>query len=83
MDRACSKHGEKRNACRVSVEKSEGNRPLGRPKRKWENNIKINVREIGWGGTDWIHLAEDREEWRGSCEHGNEPSGFQKILGNS
>jgi hypothetical protein len=64
MDMARSKHVEKRNACRVSVAKPEGKRSLGKPRSNWKNNIKINLREKGWGGMDWIHLAEDREEWR-------------------
>jgi hypothetical protein len=42
----------------------EGNRPLGRPGRKWEDNIKIEVRVIGWSGMDWIHLAQDKDQWR-------------------
>jgi hypothetical protein len=50
--------------CRVLVGKPEGKRPLGRPVRRWEDNIKINLREIGWGGVDWIHLAQDRDQWR-------------------
>jgi hypothetical protein len=56
--------GEKMNACRVSVGKAEGKRPLGRPRhtRRWENNIKMDHREIGWGGMDWIHLAQDRDQ---------------------
>jgi hypothetical protein len=49
--------GEKRNACRVLVGKPEGKRPLGRPRRRWEDNIKMYLREIGWGGMDWINLA--------------------------
>jgi hypothetical protein len=43
------------------VGKSEGRRPLGRPRRGWLDNIKMDLREIGWGGTDWIDLAEDRD----------------------
>jgi hypothetical protein len=43
------------------VGKSEGKRPLRRPRRRWEDNIKIYLREIGWGGMDWIVLAQDRE----------------------
>jgi hypothetical protein len=43
------------------VGKLEENRPLGRPRRMWEGNIKINLREIGWGGMDWIDLAHDRD----------------------
>jgi hypothetical protein len=55
--------GEKRNAYRIVVGKPEGKRPLGRPRRRWEDNIRIDVREIGWGGMDWIELAQDREHW--------------------
>jgi hypothetical protein len=58
------------------VEKTEGKRPLGRSRRRWYDNIKMDLREIGWGGVDWINLAEDRDQWReGSCEHDNEYSG--------
>jgi hypothetical protein len=45
-------HGEKRNAYRIFVGKPEGNRTLGRPRRRWEENIKMDLRAIGWGGTD-------------------------------
>jgi hypothetical protein len=48
---------EKRNAYRISVGKPEGNRSLGRPRRKWADNIKIDLREIKWDGMDWINLA--------------------------
>jgi hypothetical protein len=64
MDKACSTHREKRNACKVSVEKPEGKRPLGRPRRRWEDSIKTDLREIGWGSMDWIDLAQDRDQWR-------------------
>jgi hypothetical protein len=57
MDRECSTNGEKRNAYSILVRKSEGKRPLGRPRRRWENNIRMDLREIGWGGMDWIYLA--------------------------
>jgi hypothetical protein len=57
-------HEEKRNAYRILVGKPEGERPLGRPRRRWEVNIKMDVREIGWGGVDWIYLAQDRDQWR-------------------
>jgi hypothetical protein len=57
MDRACSTNGEKRNAYKVSVGKPEGKRPLGRQRRRWVDNIKMDVREVGWGGMDWIDLA--------------------------
>jgi hypothetical protein len=56
--------GEKRNAYRILVGKPEDKRPLGRPRRKWVDNIKIDLREIGCVGMDWIHLAENRDQWR-------------------
>jgi hypothetical protein len=56
--------GEKRNACRILVGKPEGKRPLGRPRRRWVNNIKMDLRELGWIGVDWIDMAQDKEQWR-------------------
>jgi hypothetical protein len=56
--------GEKRNAYRILVGKPEGKRPLGRPRCRWEYNIMMILREIGWGGVDWIDLAQDRDQWR-------------------
>jgi hypothetical protein len=56
--------GEKRNAYRILVGKPIGKRPLGRPRLRWVDNIKINLREIGWDGMDWIDLAPDRDQWR-------------------
>jgi hypothetical protein len=56
--------GEKRNAYRLLVGKPEGKRPLGRPRRRWVDNIKMALLEIGWGGVDWIGLAQDRDKWR-------------------
>jgi hypothetical protein len=46
------------------VGKPEGKRPVGGPRGDWVNNIKMDVREIGWGGMNWIHLAQDRDQWR-------------------
>jgi hypothetical protein len=57
-------NGEKRNAYMTLVEKPEGKRPLGRPKCRWVDNIKMNLREIGWGAMDCIFLAQDRDQWR-------------------
>jgi hypothetical protein len=51
------------------VGKQEGKTPLGRPRRRWVDNVKIDLREIWWDGMDWIDLAQE-----GSCKHGNEPS---------
>jgi hypothetical protein len=56
--------GEKRNAYRILVGKPEGKRQLRRSRRRWEDNIRMNLREIGWGGMDWIDLAQDRDQWR-------------------
>jgi hypothetical protein len=46
------------------VGKPEGKRPLGRSRRRWEDNIRMDLREIGWEGVDWKHLAQDRDQWR-------------------
>jgi hypothetical protein len=56
--------GEGRNMYRVLVGKPEGKRPLERPRRRWEDGIKMDLREIGWGGVEWIYLAQDRDVWR-------------------
>jgi hypothetical protein len=52
------------NAYRILVGKPEGKRPLGRPRRRWVDNVKIDLREIVWGSMDWIDLAQDRDQWR-------------------
>jgi hypothetical protein len=56
--------GEKRNAYRILVKMPEGKRPLGRPRRRWVDNIKMGLREIEWDGVDWIDLAENRDQWK-------------------
>jgi hypothetical protein len=56
--------GKKRNADRLLVGKSEGKRPLGRPRRRWVDNIRMDLGEVGWGDVDWIGLAGDRNRWR-------------------
>jgi hypothetical protein len=57
-------NGEKRNAYRTLLGKPEGRRSLGGPRRRCVDNIKMVLREIGWGGIDWIDLAQDRDQWR-------------------
>ena len=56
--------GEGRGVYRVLVGKHEGKRPLGRPRRRWEDNNKMDLQEVGCGGMDWIELAQDRDRWR-------------------
>jgi len=53
-----------RGAYTVLAVKSEGKRPLGRPRCRWEDNIKMDLQEVGCGGVDWVHLAQERERWR-------------------
>jgi hypothetical protein len=68
--------GEVRGAYNIVVGRPEERRPLGKPRRRWEDNIKMDLAEIGFGDVDWIHLAQDRD--RSSCEYGNEPLGSIK-----
>jgi len=56
--------GERRGVYRVLVGKTEGKRPLGIPRRRWEDNIKMDLQEVGCGGMDWIALGQDRDRWR-------------------
>jgi hypothetical protein len=55
---------EKKNAYRLLVGKAEGKRPLGRPRRRWMDNIRMDLGEVGWGDVDRIGLAQDRNKWR-------------------
>jgi hypothetical protein len=64
MSRVYSTNGEKRNIYRTLVGKPEGKRPLGRPRRRWVDNSKTDLREINWNGMYWIDLAQDRDQWR-------------------
>jgi hypothetical protein len=64
LGRACSTNGGERNAYRILVGKPEGKRPLGRPRRRWVDNIIMDLRDIGWNGMDWIELAQDRDQWK-------------------
>jgi hypothetical protein len=65
----------RRNVYRILVGKPEGKRPLGRPRRRCVDNIEMDFREIGWGGMDWIDLAQDRDQWRALVNN--------EMLGNS
>jgi hypothetical protein len=62
MGRVCSTNGEKRNA--LLVVNLEEKRSLRRPRSRWEDNIEMDLREIGWGNMDWIDLSQDRNQWR-------------------
>jgi hypothetical protein len=68
MGRACNMNGEKRNGYGILVGKAEGKRPLGRPRYGWVDNIKMDLRETGWDGMDWIDVAEDRD-WSRALEN--------------
>jgi hypothetical protein len=64
MGGPCSTNGEKRNAYKLLVGKPERKKPLGRPRRRWVDNIKRNLGEVGWGDVDWTGLAQDRNRRR-------------------
>jgi hypothetical protein len=65
MGRVCTTNGAKGNVYRILVRKPEGKRPLRRPRRRWMDNIKMDLyREIGWDDMDWIDLAQDSDQWR-------------------
>jgi hypothetical protein len=59
-----ARRGEKKNAYRILLGKPEGKRPLGRLRRRWVDNIKMDLRDIGWDDMDWIDLIQDRDQWR-------------------
>ena len=71
--------GEGRGVHRVLIGKPEGKRPLGRPRRRWKNNIKMDLQEVGGSCGDSMELAQDRDRWRGACGYGEEPSGSQNA----
>jgi hypothetical protein len=77
MDGARTTDGEHRGVYRVSVRKPEGKRPLGRHRRRWENNIRMDLQQVGCRGVDWIGLYQDRDRWR-ALASGNEPLGSIK-----
>jgi hypothetical protein len=63
MGRVLARMGEIKNTYKILVGKPEAKRPLGRLWRRWQNNIKMDLREKGWEGVDWIYLAQDRDQW--------------------
>jgi hypothetical protein len=73
--------GEKRNACRLLVGKPEGKRPIGRPRRRWVDNIRMDLGEVRWGDVDWIGLVKDRNRWT-AVVNSVLNFGFHEILGN-
>jgi hypothetical protein len=64
MGRVFSTNGAKRNVCRLLVGKPEGNKSLGRQRRRWVDNIRMDLGEMGWSDLDWIGLDQDRNRWR-------------------
>ena len=64
MGGTCSTYGARRGLDRDLVGKPEQKRPLGRPRRRWEDNIKMDLQEVGFGGIDWNEMAQDRDRWR-------------------
>jgi hypothetical protein len=66
MGGKCSAYGGRENVYRVLVGKPEGKKPLGIHRRRWEENIKMDLQEVGCGGMDWIKLAQDRDRWGGN-----------------
>jgi len=64
MGEECSTLGDSRGVYRGLVLKPEGKRALGRPRRRWENNVKMDLQEVGCWGMNWIELAQDRDRWR-------------------
>ena len=64
MGEACNTYGESTGVYRVLVGNPERNKPLGRPRRRWEENIKMDLQEVGSNGMEWIDVAQDRDRWR-------------------
>jgi hypothetical protein len=76
---ACSTYGDRRGVYRVLVGKPEGKRPLGRPRHRWEDNIKMDLQKLGCGGMYWFELAQDIGQVAGTCACGYELSGSIKY----
>jgi hypothetical protein len=64
MGESCNTNGEESKECRLLVGKPKGKRPLGRSRRRWVDNIRMDLEEVGWRNVDWIGLAQDRNRWR-------------------
>ena len=81
MGRECSTYGEIQKCIiyRVLVGRPEGKRPLWRPRRTWEDNVRMDLREVGCDPGEWINLEEDRDQWTSLCKGGNEPPGSLKA----
>ena len=79
MGGACSAYGERRGVYRVLVWKPEGKRPLGRPRCRWEDNIKLDIQEVGCGGCGLDRAGSELGQVAGTCECGNEPSSSIKC----
>ena len=79
MGGARSMYGERKCEYRVLVGKHQGKGPVGRSERRWKDNINMDHQELGWGGMDWINLAQDKGQVAGTCKCGNEPSGSIKC----
>jgi hypothetical protein len=77
MGGPCSTNVGEEELYRLLLGKPEGKSPLGRPRRRWVDNIRIDLGEVGWGDVDWISLAQDRNRWRTLVN-----SGFHEMLGN-
>jgi len=71
--------GEIGNVYRIFVTNPKWKRPRGRPKRRWDDDIKMDFKEMAWEVADWMHLAQDRNQWHTLCEYGNEPSESTKA----
>jgi hypothetical protein len=69
VDKTCNKHGTEEKCIKILIRKPERKRPLGRSRRRCEGNIKMELSEIGWVVTGWIHLAQDRDKWRVSMNN--------------
>jgi len=72
--RHVARMGERGGVYRILVGKPKRKSPLGRPRRRWKNNIKIDLQEVGCGGMDWIELSQNRDRWPRTCKCGIEPS---------